>query len=191
MIPMVKRNHIRLSNSYIYTGETSEELRQLQIGYTQDAVNQPYGMWSVNCSVKPDVSFFFAASWCSSFADPFKTLTAQLWSDQSKGYGSESLRRGGHNPKSPRQVNRIDYNISYYCYIQAREPRSFDVWGRPLVGVGGLLALSSCIHVSSMRRSGDVSGELMTGGKGWISFGTTTRSLPKTRIAPALFAVPQ
>lgn len=178
-------------------------------------------IWYVECEllVKPDVSFFFAASWCSSFADPFKTLTAQLWSDQSKGYGSESLRRGGHNPKSPRQVNRIDYNISYYCYIQAREPRSFDVWGRPLVGVGGLLALSSwcmkgtikgsegrekksrtrfieermlytCIHVSSVWRSGDASGELMAGGKGWISFGTTTRSLPKTKIAPALFAVP-
>lgn len=49
---------------------------------------------------------------------------------------------------------------------------------------------STCIHVSSICRSGDVSGEEIAGGKGWMSFGTTTRSLPKTRIAPALFAVP-
>lgn len=64
MIPMVKRNHVRtrLSTSYIYTGETSEELRQLQIGYTQDAVNQP--IWYVECEllVKPDVSVCFADS---------------------------------------------------------------------------------------------------------------------------------
>jgi hypothetical protein len=30
----------------------------------------------------------------------------------------------------------------------------------------------------------------MAGGIGWISLGTTTRSLPRTRIAPALLAVP-
>lgn len=30
----------------------------------------------------------------------------------------------------------------------------------------------------------------MAGGRGWISLGTTTRSLPRTKIAPALFAVP-
>lgn len=49
---------------------------------------------------------------------------------------------------------------------------------------------STCIHVSSIWRSGDVSGDVTAGGKGWMSFGTTTRSLPKTNIAPALFAVP-
>lgn len=48
----------------------------------------------------------------------------------------------------------------------------------------------TCIHVSSKWRSGDVSGDETAGGKGWISFGTTTKSLPKTNIAPALFAVP-
>jgi hypothetical protein len=48
----------------------------------------------------------------------------------------------------------------------------------------------TCIHVSSIWRSGDPSGDEIAGGKGWISFGTTTRSLPKTKIAPALFAVP-
>lgn len=121
-----------------------------------------------------------------------------------------------------------------YC-IQAREPRSFVNWGRPLVGVGGRLALSSwthsktklksgkiqqvkqqgsvtwkkdkfscimwnsisknskvvrtCIHVSSVW-SGDPSAKGTAGGKGWMSFGTTTRSRPKTKIAPALLAVP-
>jgi hypothetical protein len=30
----------------------------------------------------------------------------------------------------------------------------------------------------------------MAGGIGWISLGTTTRSRPRTRIAPALLAVP-
>lgn len=49
---------------------------------------------------------------------------------------------------------------------------------------------STCIHVSSIWGSGDVSGEEIAGGNGWISLGTTTRSLPKTNIAPALFAVP-
>jgi hypothetical protein len=29
------------------------------------------------------------------------------------------------------------------------------------------------------------------GGSGWMSFGYSVRSLPKTKIAPALFAVPQ
>jgi len=42
-----------------------------------------------------------------------------------------------------------------------------------------------------MRRSGDVSGDDIAGGNGWMSFGTTTRSLPNTKIAPALFAVPR
>ena len=32
--------------------------------------------------------------------------------------------------------------------------------------------------------------EEIGGGNGWIKLGTTTRSLPKTNIAPALFAVP-
>jgi len=49
---------------------------------------------------------------------------------------------------------------------------------------------NTCIHVSSMCRSGEVSGEEIAGGNGWINLGTTTRSLPKTKIAPALFAVP-
>jgi len=31
-------------------------------------------------------------------------------------------------------------------YIQASEPRSFVTGGRPLVGVGGLLAFNSCVH---------------------------------------------
>lgn len=48
----------------------------------------------------------------------------------------------------------------------------------------------TCIHVSSIWRSGEFSGDETAGGKGWISFGTTTKSLPKTKIAPALFAVP-
>lgn len=41
-----------------------------------------------------------------------------------------------------------------------------------------------------MWRSGDVSADETAGGNGWINLGTTTRSLPKTSIAPALFAVP-
>ena len=41
-----------------------------------------------------------------------------------------------------------------------------------------------------MWRSGDVSGDEIAGGKGWMSLGTTTRSLPNTNIAPALLAVP-
>jgi hypothetical protein len=45
--------------------------------------------------------------------------------------------------------------------------------------------------VSSRWRSGDDSGEVMAGGMGWMSLGTTTKSLPKTKIAPALFAVPE
>jgi hypothetical protein len=31
----------------------------------------------------------------------------------------------------------------------------------------------------------------MAGGRGWMSLGTTIKSLPRTRIAPALFAVPE
>jgi hypothetical protein len=31
----------------------------------------------------------------------------------------------------------------------------------------------------------------MAGGIGWMSLGTTIKSLPRTRIAPALFAVPE
>ena len=34
--------------------------------------------------------------------------------------------------------------ILNYHYIQANEPRSFATGGRPLVGVGGLLAFNSC-----------------------------------------------
>uniref|UniRef100_A0A0A9EMD2 Uncharacterized protein n=1 Tax=Arundo donax TaxID=35708 RepID=A0A0A9EMD2_ARUDO len=42
-------------------------------------------------------------------------------------------------------------NVLRIYYIQASEPRSLaTAWGRPLVGVGGLLAFSSCIHVSSI-----------------------------------------
>lgn len=48
----------------------------------------------------------------------------------------------------------------------------------------------TCIQVSSMMRSGDVSGDWRGGGKGWINFGTTTNPLPITNMAPALFAVP-
>ena len=48
----------------------------------------------------------------------------------------------------------------------------------------------TCIHVSSVWRSRDILGDVIAGGMGCISFGTTTRSLPKTKIAPALFAVP-
>lgn len=44
--------------------------------------------------------------------------------------------------------------------------------------------------MSSAWHSGDVSGDVIAGGRGWISLGTTTRSLPRTKIAPALFAVP-
>lgn len=44
--------------------------------------------------------------------------------------------------------------------------------------------------MSSIWRSGEVSADETDGGNGWISLGTTTRSLPKTNIAPALFAVP-
>ena len=51
-------------------------------------------------------------------------------------------------------------------------------------------SLATCIHVSSMTRSGDVSGDWRGGGKGWINLGTTTNPLPTTSIAPALFAVP-
>ena len=47
----------------------------------------------------------------------------------------------------------------------------------------------TCIQVSSIR-SGEFSGDESAGGNGWISFGTTTRSLPNTKIAPALLAVP-
>jgi hypothetical protein len=53
-----------------------------------------------------------------------------------------------------------------------------------------LIKQPTCIHVSSIC-SGEVSGDVMAGGNGWMSFGTTTRSLPRTKIAPALFAVPQ
>lgn len=49
----------------------------------------------------------------------------------------------------------------------------------------------TCIHVSSVNRSGDVSGDWRGGGNGWISLGTTTNPLPITNIAPALFAVPE
>lgn len=48
---------------------------------------------------------------------------------------------------------------------------------------------TTCIQVSSICRSGEFSGD-ETGGIGWISFGTTTRSLPSTKMAPALLAVP-
>lgn len=50
--------------------------------------------------------------------------------------------------------------------------------------------LCTCIHISSWCRSGDDSGEGVAGGMGWISLGTTTKSRPRTRIAPALLAVP-
>ena len=39
-------------------------------------------------------------------------------------------------------------------------------------------------------RSGEDSGELTGGGSGWINFGTITKPLPTTSMAPALFAVP-
>lgn len=57
--------------------------------------------------------------------------------------------------------------VSVYVsgYIQASEPRSFGACGRPLVGVGGLLAFSSCIHVSSICLSGEASGDI-AGGNG-------------------------
>lgn len=45
--------------------------------------------------------------------------------------------------------------------------------------------------MSSRLRSGDVSRDVMAGGIGWMSLGTTIKSLPRTRIAPALFAVPE
>lgn len=48
----------------------------------------------------------------------------------------------------------------------------------------------TCIQVSSIWPPSDDASVLRAGGRGWISFGTTTRSLPKTKIAPALFAVP-
>jgi hypothetical protein len=41
------------------------------------------------------------------------------------------------------------------CYIQAREPRSLlGAWGRPLVGVGGLLAFNSWILIKDDVRRG-------------------------------------
>jgi hypothetical protein len=48
----------------------------------------------------------------------------------------------------------------------------------------------TCIHVSSRWCSGDDSGDVKAGGMGWINLGTTTKSLPRTKIAPALLAVP-
>lgn len=42
-----------------------------------------------------------------------------------------------------------------------------------------------------MTRSGDVSGDWRGGGIGWINFGTITNPRPTTKIAPALFAVPE
>lgn len=44
--------------------------------------------------------------------------------------------------------------------------------------------------MSSICRSGEFSGDKFAGGNGCINFGTTTKSLPRTNIAPALFAVP-
>lgn len=115
--------------------------------------------------------------------------------------------------------NFVKYTLIRSHHIYASELRSRSGCGRPRVGVGGLWMLSSCrtpettrmtwanqqifcskmnitvnltcIHVSSTVRSGDVSGDWRGGGKGWISFGTTTSPLPTTSIAPALFAVPE
>jgi hypothetical protein len=75
--------------------------------------------------------------------------------------------------------------------------------GRPLGGVGGRSSLTDAIHVSEAPAYGvggsssSFKSELIglprgvDGGRGWINFGTMTLSLPRTKIAPALLAVPQ
>ena len=77
--------------------------------------------------------------------------------------------------------------------------------GRPRGGVGGLSSFTLAIHVSDTPWMNGVGGSSsmsrpvpgaglprgVFGGSGWISLGTMTLSLPSTKMAPALLAVPQ
>lgn len=81
--------------------------------------------------------------------------------------------------------NKNKQNISSYTFRY-----SVNAFFQLLLNMVQRIKLT-CIHVSSMTRSGEDSGDWRGGGIGWINFGTTTKPLPTTSIAPALFAVPK